>query len=70
MKKKDRLSLEFSEGTKDSFEKLKEKCGASSISEVVRRALVIYEYLLDQQKSGGRIITEHPDRPNEVIRVF
>ena len=47
------------------MEALRERTDADSITEVIRRALAVYETLLEQQDQGNEIIvrTGNGDRP-------
>lgn len=56
-----RLNLELSEQARERLEKLKDISDLSSFTDVVKRALVLYEKCLDIQKQGGKIILQSKD---------
>lgn len=68
-KKKDRFSLDFPLGSKEKFEELRVKSGASTLTEMFRRATSYYEFLLDAQERGCRLTLEHPKHEKEVVRI-
>lgn len=51
-----RLNLEMSLQVRERLENLREQTDADSLTEVVRRALAVYEYLYDGIQDGGKII--------------
>lgn len=53
---KSRLTLEFPTTIRALMDKIKKVTNASSITEVIRRALVVYDILLHNQNSGAEII--------------
>ena len=58
-KAKYQLSLGLSDAS--SLDELQHETEASSRSEVVREALSLYRYLVDQTKEGGAIAVRHAD---------
>jgi hypothetical protein len=68
--KKDRFSLDFPPGAKEKLEELRAKSGASTLTEMFRRATSYYEFLLDAQERGYRLTLEHPKHEKEVVRVL
>lgn len=56
-----RLSLVLTSRAKERLERLQEMTDADSMSEVVRRALIAYELLLQNQQDGGRAVLENGD---------
>ena len=56
-KKRTRLQLEFSPEALKRLEEIREKVGGGvSNADVVRAALRMYDWFLDQQKAGVRIL--------------
>jgi hypothetical protein len=53
-----RLNLATSQQTRERLERLLTTADAETYSEVVRRALVVYEAVLEARKRGDRIIME------------
>ncbi len=68
--KKDRFSLDFPPGAKEKFEDLRGRSGASTLTEMFRRAISYYEFLLDAQERGYRVTLEHPEKEKEVVRLI
>lgn len=68
--KKDRFSLDFPPGSKEKFEELRLKSGASTLTEMFRRAVSYYDFLLQAQERGYRVTLEHPENEKEVVRVI
>lgn len=54
--KRVRLNLEISESVRDRIEGLREESGAESLTEVIRKALSAYEFLIKHKKNKGKII--------------
>ena len=52
----ERLALKIHPRLKRRLEKLQEETMAESISQVIRRALAVYDALLTHEKSGGQIL--------------
>jgi hypothetical protein len=46
------------------------KSEATSLAEVFRRALAIYELVIDFQKQGGKIVLESRDGERETLRIL
>lgn len=53
-----RLTLELAQAVRDRIELLKDRTEAESISEVIRRALAVYELLWTQREKGNRVVIE------------
>ena len=69
--KKDRFSLDFPSGAKEQLDELRAKSGASTLTEMFRRAVTYYEFLLDAQARGFRIVLENPTtKEKEVLRML
>jgi metal-responsive CopG/Arc/MetJ family transcriptional regulator len=58
-KHKQQLSLGFTE--MESLDELQRDTEAASRSEVMREALAIYTYAVDETKKGGEIIVRRPN---------
>lgn len=67
---KERLSLDFPQGTKKEFEELRSLSGLSTITELFRRAISIYKFILTHQNDGWRFTMEHAKKEKEVVRFF
>lgn len=51
-----RLSLDVSLTVRERIERLRESSDADSVTEVVRRALAVYEVLIAERKRGSEMI--------------
>lgn len=43
---------------------------AESLTEVIRRALAVYEALIEVRNRGGRVILEDEKRKSETLRII
>ncbi len=66
-KKKVRLNLEIPERTKARLEAVRELSESETITEVIRRALVVYETLLLQQAQGNKILIRNNTGDRELF---
>jgi hypothetical protein len=64
-----RLSLETSDAVRQRMEKLRDETDADSITEVIRRALAVYECLWDETKRGSQIIVRSGKKEREVLLI-
>lgn len=62
-----RLSLEMSEVVRQNLEDLRDRTQADSMTEVIRRALAVYELLWDEKTKGAKLVLRAPDGEKEVI---
>lgn len=62
-----RLNLVVNRQVKDRIEQLQELSEATSITEVVRRALALYEEILKIREEGSRLVVEG-NGEREVLR--
>ena len=60
-----RLNLEMPVEVRKRLEQLRDATNADSLSEVIRRALGVYAYLLDEQKAGRKLITKGKAKDDE-----
>lgn len=51
-----RLNFQVAVAVRDRLETLRQRSGADTLTEVVRRALATYELLLDHYSTGGTLI--------------
>ena len=54
--KKSRLTLEFPAAVREQMEQLRGRANASTLAEVIRKALTAYDYLLTEREKGGKVI--------------
>ena len=65
-----RLSLDVSKRVKDDLTKLANRTDAGSLTEVIRRALVLYDLVIEHQEDGGNVVFRHSDKTEESLRVL
>jgi Arc/MetJ-type ribon-helix-helix transcriptional regulator len=53
--KKKRIQFDISNKDADALEELVQESGAASMAEVLRNALNLYKYCIQETKKGGRI---------------
>ena len=56
-----RLSLDITPRVREQLTHLEKKTEAGSITEVVRRALALYDLVMEHQDEGGKLIFKHTD---------
>lgn len=61
--------MELAATVKQKLEELRDTTQADSLGEVVRRAVSLYDYLLDEQRSGRRLISRGVDEEKEVVLI-
>lgn len=61
-----RLNLQLTTQVRERLESLQEKTEADSLTEVIRRALAVYEFLLHEKAAGNRVLI---DRDGELVEV-
>jgi hypothetical protein len=69
-KNKERMSIDFPEGTKEKITQIKEMAKITTTAEVLRYAISIYEFILRQQESGWKIVLEKEGEEREVLRII
>lgn len=65
--KKSRLNVAFSHTIRPQLEGLVEKTGAGSIVEVVRKALEVYDKVVDAKEKGHKVVIRKGGEEREVI---
>lgn len=65
-----RLSLDVTPAVRERLRSLEERTEAGSITEVIRRALSLYDLVIEHQDEGGKIVFEHSDGARENLRVL
>jgi hypothetical protein len=61
-----RLNLELAMPVRRRIEEIRDQTHADSLGEVVRRALELYSFVLDEQKAGRRIFTGDDEKVSQV----
>jgi metal-responsive CopG/Arc/MetJ family transcriptional regulator len=67
---KSRLSLEVPKETRDQIDDIVKRSGAASLTEVIRRALALYDLVLEHEHEDGKIVLRYKDGREEVIRLI
>ena len=65
-----RLTLEFDQDIRAIMEDLKERSGAASVTEVIRKALAVYNHHLDHQSNDGVVLLKHSDGSVERLTII
>ena len=65
-----RLNLELSETVRDQLEELKTKSDATSVTEVIRRSLALYDLYVDHVLQGGAIILRDSKGEEERLKIL
>lgn len=65
-----RVNLEVPPEVRDNMKALQKKSKAASLAEVFKRALALYEMVLDHNSVGGKIVFEDRDGNREVLRLL
>jgi hypothetical protein len=64
-----RLNLELAAEVKRKLEELRDATNADSLGEVIRRAVSVYEFLLEERRSGRQLITRGAGDEREVVLI-
>jgi len=62
-----RLNLEIGKEVRERMEELRTETVARSLTDVVSRALAVYDYLWTQKKKGGKILVQDEDGTRELV---
>ena len=65
-----RLSLDVTPKVREQLDLLETRTEAGSITEVIRRALALYDLVIEHQSEGGKLIFQHADGSKESLRVL
>lgn len=65
-----RLNLDMTVEVKEQIEALRDRMHADSMSEVVRRALALYDFMLTQQEAGAATIVRSSDGAESRVPLF
>ena len=65
-----RLNLEVQQDVKDRLDELQERTHASSLTEVIRRALALYNLVVDDQGDGGKVVLQNRDGSSETLTIL
>ncbi|HEY3898252.1 MAG TPA: hypothetical protein VGM54_06550 [Chthoniobacter sp.] len=65
-----RLSLDVTPKVREQLDLLEARTEAGSITEVIRRALALYDLVVEHQQEGGKLIFRHADGEEESLRML
>lgn len=68
-KERVRLNLTVTPKVRDRLERLRKSSDSETLTEVVRRALTVYEETLSVRQAGGRVVFEHADGRTESVLI-
>ena len=65
-----RLSLDLNTDAKNAIENLRERTGAPSITELIRRSLALYDVVSEHKAAGGSLVFKYPDGREERLIIL
>ena len=65
-----RLSLDVTPTVREQLKSLENRTEAGSLTEVIRRALSLYDLVVEHQEQGGKLIFAHSDGTKETLKVL
>ena len=65
-----RLNLELSRQVYDQMQTLQKRSDAASLTEVIRRALALYDAITEHLSEDGRIIFRHKNGSEENVKLI
>lgn len=64
-----RVSVNFSQKAYEDLEQLAKAEGGISVSEVLRRAIALSKWFVEQQNNGANILVERDGKLREVVKI-
>ena len=68
-KEKIRLNLDLTPQVKERLRHLQDRTDSASLTEVIRRALALYEIAIAHLEKNGRIVLENKDGSTETLTI-
>lgn len=65
-----RFNLELTPAVKERIEHVRERTGAASITEVLRRSLRLYDEITERSAKGASVVLELPDGTRERLVIL
>ena len=65
-----RLNLEFTPKVAENLERMIGQSHSASRTEVIRKAVRLFEMVLDHQEKGGKFVLEHDDGNRETVQIL
>lgn len=62
-----RLNLEMGKEVRERMEELKDETGARTLTDVVSKALAVYDYLWKQKRTGRKILVQDDEGTRELV---
>ncbi len=66
--KKVRLNLEFTQEAKNNLADLQKRSGSSTLNEVFRKSVALFDMVTSHSQSGGAFILRHTDGREEIVK--
>ncbi len=72
MAKKDRvrLNLEFTPSVAENLERMIEQSHSASRTEVIRKAIRLFDMILGHYGKGGKLVLQHEDGTQETVHML
>ncbi|MEE8525039.1 MAG: hypothetical protein V3T72_13975 [Thermoanaerobaculia bacterium] len=65
-----RLNLEFTPRVAENLERLVDLSESSSRTEVIRKALKLFDLVLSRQAEGSKVLFQDPDGSKETVHIL
>ena len=69
-KTKSRLNLDVPNEVRSQLDDLVARSTCSTLTDVVRRSLALYDLVLEHTHEGGKVVFRHEDGSEEVLRIL
>lgn len=67
--KENRLNVALSSDAGEALDQVQSRTGLTK-SELVNRAVVMYAFMDGEVRDGGKLLVQHEEKPDTVIRFF
>ena len=65
-----RLSLDVDAKAKAQIEIIRKRTGAASLTDIIRRAVALYDLVTEHVGQGGKLVFRHADGREETLRLL
>ena len=65
-----RLNLEFTPNVAANLERMIEQSHSASRTEVIRKAIRLFDLVLAHRQDGGKLVLQHQDGTQETIQIL
>ena len=65
-----RLNLELNSIARDQLERVQKRIHSPSLTEIIRRALALFDLFTEHTARGGEIVFKHPDGEEEKLHIL